>query len=176
MPVTDAGPAADTGAPGDAALRDLAAALGRALLAEGMRLAVAESCTGGWIAKVLTDIPGASDWFDAGFVTYSNDAKLRMLGVSPATLEAQGAVSEAVVREMATGARRAAGTAAAVAVSGVAGPGGGSADKPVGLVWFGFSLGDRDWACRAMLAGDREAVRRQSVGIALGALLEALAH
>lgn len=159
---------------GDAAFHDLAAALGTALLERGMRVAVAESCTGGWIAKVLTDTPGSSRWFEAGFVTYSNDAKVRMLGVAEATLESQGAVSEAVVREMAAGARRAAGTAAAVAVSGVAGPGGGSPGKPVGLVHFGWSLGERDWASHAILAGDREAVRRQSVGIALRSLLDAL--
>jgi nicotinamide-nucleotide amidase len=167
-------PAADNAETGDAALRDLAAALGSALLEEGIRLAAAESCTGGWIAKVLTDIPGSSQWFEAGFVTYSNDAKVRMLGVAQATLDADGAVSEAVVREMAAGACRAAGTAAAVAVSGVAGPGGGSPDKPVGLVHFSWCLRDRDWASHAMLSGDREAVRRQSVGIALRSLLDAL--
>lgn len=167
-------PAADNAETGDAALCDLAAALGNALLAKDIRLAVAESCTGGWIAKVLTDIPGSSQWLEAGFVTYSNDAKVRMLGVAQATLDAHGAVSEAVVREMAAGARRAADTAAAVAVSGVAGPGGGSPDKPVGLVHFGWCLRDRDWVSNALLSGDREAVRRQSVGIALRSLLDAL--
>lgn len=167
-------PAADGAETGDAALRDLAAALGQALLDRGIRLAAAESCTGGWIAKALTDIPGSSQWFEAGYVTYSNDAKVRMLGVSQAALEAHGAVSEAVVREMAAGARRAAGTAAAVAVSGVAGPGGGRPEKPVGLVHFAWCLGDRDWASHVMLSGDRDDVRRQSVGIALRSMLDAL--
>jgi nicotinamide-nucleotide amidase len=167
-------PAPDADVPSDAALENLAAALGRTLVARGMRLAVAESCTGGWIAKVVTDIPGSSDWFEAGYVTYSNAAKVRMLGVSEDVLETHGAVSEAVVREMAAGARRGAGAGAAIAVSGVAGPGGGTVDKPVGLVWLAWSLADRVWTRRVDLAGDREAVRRQSVAMAIEGLLVAI--
>jgi len=166
---------ADVAVPDDAALAALARDVGAALAASGRRLALSESCTGGWIAKVLTDIPGSSDWFEAGFVTYSNRAKIASLGVSALVLDAEGAVSESVVREMADGARRKTGADAAIAVSGVAGPGGGTRDKPVGLVWFGFSLGDRDWARRVEFQGTREAVRRQSVALALETLLDALA-
>jgi nicotinamide-nucleotide amidase len=168
--------ASEAGVPSDVALEDLAAALGKTLAARGLRLALAESCTGGWIAKAVTDIPGSSDWFEAGFVTYSNAAKVRMLGVSEGVLDARGAVSEAVVLEMAAGARRAAGTGAAIAVSGVAGPGGGTSDKPVGLVWLAWSLGGRTWARRVDLDGNREAVRRRSVAIAIEDLLTALRH
>jgi nicotinamide-nucleotide amidase len=163
--------AAPESAPDDAALRALAASLGNSLVSRGTRLAVAESCTGGWIAKVLTDIPGSSQWFDAGFVTYSNGAKERTLGVARETLDEHGAVSEPVVREMAAGARHAADAAAAIAVSGVAGPGGGTADKPVGLVHFAWSLADRERADHALFPGDREAVRRRSVAHAIEGLL-----
>ena len=165
---------ADTASIDDAALSATAETLGLALSTSGLRLAVAESCTGGWLAKVLTDIPGSSNWFEAGFVTYSNDAKVGMLGVSAELLEDQGAVSEAVVREMVAGARRKSGAGAAIAISGVAGPGGGSADKPVGLVHFGWSLGDHDWVRRVEFSGDREAVRRQSVALAITGLLDAI--
>jgi nicotinamide-nucleotide amidase len=158
----------------DAGLGRLAAALGAALLRAGLRLTVAESCTGGWIAKVLTDVPGSSDWFDSSVVSYSNPAKTSALGVLAATLATHGAVSEAVVREMTAGAKRATGCPAALAVSGVAGPGGGSDDKPVGLVHFAWSLGDRDWVERRELAGDREAVRRQAAALAIARLLAAL--
>jgi nicotinamide-nucleotide amidase len=110
--------------------------------ARSWRIATAESCTGGLVAAALTDLPGSSDVFDRGFVTYANDAKVAMLGVRPATLAAQGAVSEAVAREMAEGARHAAGVALAVAVTGIAGPG-GSAFKPEGRVCFGLAGPDR---------------------------------
>lgn len=160
--------------PTDAALCASAEALGQALAARRMSLAVAESCTGGWLAKTLTDIPGASDWFEAGFVTYSNDAKADLLGVDEETLDEYGAVSEAVVREMTAGARRSTGVQAAIAVSGVAGPGGGTEDKPVGLVYFAFSLGDRDWVRRVEFSGDREEIRRQAVEFAIKRLLAAL--
>jgi nicotinamide-nucleotide amidase len=158
----------------DAALARLAAALGDSLRRAGWRLTAAESCTGGWIAKVLTDVPGSSDWFDSGFVTYSNRAKIDALGVPPALLETYGAVSEAVVSAMAAGARRVTGCEAAVAVSGIAGPGGGSATKPLGLVHFAWSVGGRDWSERLELAGDREAVRRQATAVAIGRLLAAI--
>jgi nicotinamide-nucleotide amidase len=165
---------ADPGLPDDAGLAAMAAALGRALIARGAKLAVAESCTGGWIAKALTDMAGSSEWFERGYVTYSNEAKVEALGVAPATLAAHGAVSEPVVAEMAAGARARAEVAAAIAVSGIAGPGGAMPGKPVGLVWFGFELDARRWTARAEFAGDREAVRRAAVAFALETLRAAL--
>lgn len=167
-------PPADVAPPDDKALWADAHLLGRALLASGAKLTVAESCTGGWISKVLTDVPGSSDWFEGGFVTYSNAAKVRLLGVSAATLAQHGAVSEAVVREMTAGARRATSAPAAIAVSGIAGPHGGTAEKPVGLVHFAWSLRDLDWSHSLRFEGDREAVRRQSVGHAIRTLHDAL--
>lgn len=167
-------PPAEATIPDDARLAALAGDLGRALLDTGLTLAVAESCTGGWLAKAVTDIAGAGDWFTAGFVTYSNAAKASMLGVSPESLAADGAVSEAVVLEMAAGARHRSGSGAAIAVSGIAGPTGGSPDKPVGLVWFAWSLGDRDWASQARFDGNREAVRRQAVAFAIQNLLDGM--
>lgn len=157
------------------ALNDLARQLAAALLKRGQRLAVAESCTGGWVAKVLTDLPGSSQWFDRGFVTYSNAAKQDMLGVSAHTLASAGAVSEPTVREMATGVLANSPADLALAISGIAGPGGAVPGKSVGTVCFA-------WAIRAggervetrQFAGDREAVRRQSVGHALAGLLDVL--
>jgi nicotinamide-nucleotide amidase len=166
--------AADARAPDDAALAALAADLGHALAARGLRLALAESCTGGWIAKAVTDNPGASEWFAAGFVTYSDAAKAAALGVASELIATHGAVSELVVEAMAVGARQKTGADAAIAVSGVAGPGGGSPSKPVGLVWFGWSLGDRNWTGQADFQGDRDAVRRQAVGRAMSVLRNAL--
>jgi nicotinamide-nucleotide amidase len=159
----------------DAALLALAARVGQKLLATGARAVTAESCTGGWLAKALTDVPGSSAWFDGGFVTYADRAKTRDLGVLAATLVAHGAVSEPVVREMASGALRVTGADFAVSVSGIAGPEGGSAAKPVGTVWFGLArrAGAPAVLARSRLfAGDREAVRRQPVAFALGLLLE----
>jgi nicotinamide-nucleotide amidase len=153
-------------------LDQLARDLGHRLRRRGLRLATAESCTGGWIAKVVTDIPGSSAWLDRGFVTYSNDAKVQMLGVDPGTLAAHGAVSEAVVSEMVLGALANSSAQVAVAVSGIAGPGGGTPDKPVGTVWLAWALPGRDPVTRCeQLAGDREAVRRQTVERALAALI-----
>ena len=160
----------------DRDLDALAARLGEALRARGQRLATAESCTGGWLAKVCTDLAGSSDWFECGFVTYANRAKRALLGVSPATLEAHGAVSAETVREMAEGARARGHADWSVAISGIAGPGGGTPDKPVGTVWLAWS-GPDGW-CRARrmcFDGDREAVRRASVRAALDGLLDALA-
>ena len=155
----------------------LAARLGELLRQRGLTLATAESCTGGWIAKTATDIAGSSDWLDCGFVTYSNGAKQAMLGVRAETLAAHGAVSEATVLEMAAGAIARSSAQAAVATSGIAGPGGGSADKPVGTVWLAWSLPDRPpWAERHRFDGDRDSVRRQSVHCALAGLIRALAH
>ena len=160
----------------DALLYDLAEKTGRALEQRGIMLATAESCTGGWIAEAITMVPGSSAWFDRGFVTYTNDAKREMLGVRAETLERHGAVSEPVVLEMVAGALKASRARVTIAVSGVAGPSGGSPQKPVGTVCFAWAVEDR--APRAetrLLPGDREAVRRQSVVHALEVLL-ALLH
>lgn len=156
-------------------LTNLARQLGERLTPRGLVLATAESCTGGWIAKALTDVPGSSAWFERGFVTYHNRAKVEMLGVSAEILAAHGAVSEAVVREMVEGALARSAAQLAVSVSGVAGPGGGSAAKPVGTVWLAWAvIGRPTRARRFQFAGDREAVRRQAVEAALAGLLECL--
>lgn len=157
-------------AAGDTELDALARRLGVALAARGWQAATAESCTGGWIAKAITDVAGSSGWFGSGFVTYSNEAKCRMLGVPVSLLEAQGAVSELVVRAMAEGARRRAGADVAVAVSGIAGPGGGTAEKPVGLVWFGWAAPQGTRAESRRFPGGRDAVRRAGVAHALDGL------
>ena len=158
--------------PTDHELEALAQKLGRALHVRSWRLAAAESCTGGWIAKTLTDVPGSSQWFYGGVVSYSDAAKTELLGVPAEVLAAHGAVSEATVQAMAAGACARFGTELAVAVSGVAGPGGGSADKPVGLVWFGWATPVGVTTARRDFAGGREAVRRQSVAVALERLIE----
>jgi nicotinamide-nucleotide amidase len=153
----------------------LAVALGDAARARGLRVAIAESCTGGLIAGAITDVAGSSDWFERGFVTYSNEAKRELLGVSDATLAAHGAVSEAVAAEMAGGALRASHADVTVAVTGVAGPVGGTPAKPVGTVCFA-------WAARGApvrtetrrFGGDRAQVRAASVERALAGLVEAL--
>lgn len=161
--------------PGDAELAKRVAELAAELTARGWKMAAAESCTGGWIAKCCTDLAGSSTWFDRGFVTYSNEAKIEMLGVDAATLEGQGAVSREVALQMAQGARRRAGVDAAVAVTGIAGPDGGTADKPVGTVWFGWLLAGREAEAAAMqFDGGRDAVRRQTVDHALDGLLRRL--
>ena len=155
----------------DSELMQLSELVGRALKAQGATVSTAESCTGGWIAKVLTDIAGSSAWFERGFVTYSNEAKSQMIGVSEATLAEHGAVSEPVVVEMAIGALRAARADYAISVSGVAGPDGGSVEKPVGTVWFGVaSVSGQGVTRRECFAGDREAVRRQATAYALNLL------
>lgn len=138
-------------------------------------MATAESCTGGWIAKCCTDLAGSSAWFDRGFVTYSDRAKHELLGVELSTLKKAGAVSKATAVAMAEGARRRAGVNAALAVTGIAGPGGGSADKPVGMVWFAWSLESRQISSEVMqFQGDRDAVRRQTVVHALSGLRDLL--
>jgi nicotinamide-nucleotide amidase len=158
--------------PSDAELADLAQRLGRVLLARNLRVATAESCTGGWIAKALTDIPGSSQWLEGGIVAYSNAAKSALLGVPAALIAAHGAVSEQVVRAMAEGARARLGVPLAVAVSGVAGPDGGTPDKPVGTVWLAWANGRQTTAARERFDGDRDAVRRESVALALRRLVE----
>jgi nicotinamide-nucleotide amidase len=144
--------------------------------ARGIMLATAESCTGGMIAAALTDIAGSSTVFDRGFVTYSNEAKVEMLGVSPATLAAHGAVSAETAAEMAAGALARSRAGVAVSVTGVAGPGGGSAEKPVGLVWFGIAVEGETPRAERRLFEDRGRafIRAETVATALGLVLEAL--
>lgn len=161
--------------PNDAVLTDLAAQVGKHLLASRRMLVTAESCTGGWIGKAMTDVAGSSAWYAGGVVAYSNPLKQKMLGVKSATLARHGAVSEATVREMAEGALAALGSDVAVAVSGVAGPDGGTLEKLVGTVWFAWSgrtgSGIETRADQRVFAGDREAVRRQTVHYALARIL-----
>lgn len=148
----------------DAATLDRAAALLQALRDRGWMLATAESCTGGLLAGALTHIAGSSDVVDRGFVTYSNEAKADMLGVSPALIASVGAVSEGVAGHMAEGALARSRATVAVSVTGVAGPGGGSAEKPVGLVWFGTAVRDGETLTEhRVLVGDRAAIRLQTV-------------
>ena len=148
--------------------------LADALRARGWRLAAAESCTGGLIAAACTSVAGSSDWFERGFVTYSNAAKAESLGVDPALIAAHGAVSEPVARAMAEGALAHSRADLAVAVTGIAGPGGGSADKPVGTVWLALARhGAATLAERLQLPGDRTAVRERTVERALDGLIEA---
>ncbi|WP_420712389.1 nicotinamide-nucleotide amidase [Niveibacterium sp. 24ML] len=147
--------------------------LGDWLAGRELKLATAESCTGGWLAEVITATSGSSSWFDRGWVTYSNESKQEMLGVRADTLAAHGAVSEAVVREMAEGALARSAASRAIAVSGIAGPSGGTPEKPVGTVWIAWAHADGETRTEHhCFAGDREAVRRQTVVRALSGLLE----
>ena len=148
-------------------LNTLAGRVGTALKSSGTMLATAESCTGGWVAEVVTSVSGSSEWFDRGFVTYSNEAKQEMLGVTAATLDRFGAVSEETAREMAAGALSRSRAGIAVAVTGVAGPTGGTAAKPVGMVCFAWAHGNRVESETCRFSGDRESVRCQSVVHAL---------
>ncbi|RTZ75679.1 MAG: nicotinamide-nucleotide amidase [Gammaproteobacteria bacterium] len=156
----------------EAVLQQLAQDTGRFLLARKLFLVTAESCTGGWIAKVMTDVAGSSQWFERGFVTYTNEAKEELLGVHGELFEAHGAVSLPVVMEMALGALKQSHAQVAVSVSGIAGPGGGSEEKPVGTICFGWAWGSIRWADRQHFPGDREAVRRQAVIRALEGMRE----
>ncbi|SDY96009.1 CinA family protein [Nitrosomonas sp. Nm33] len=159
----------------DQILLTYAEQLGEALAEKGLMLASAESCTGGWIGQAVTAVAGSSAWYDRGFITYSNHAKQQMLGVQPATLTQYGAASEQTAQEMAAGAIKMSDAQLAVAVTGIAGPTGGSKEKPVGMVCFA-------WASKQGLArsethffsGDREAVRRQAVGVALLGIIKLL--
>jgi nicotinamide-nucleotide amidase len=159
----------------DTDLEALAGRVAAGLLAAGRQLVTAESCTGGWIAKVCTDLPGSSRWFRGGVVAYSNELKAGLLGVRPEILSREGAVSEAVVKEMALGALGHLGGEVAVAVSGVAGPDGGTPDKPVGTVWVAWAVrdgtGTRVRADEARFEGNRERIRRLAVHRALSGLL-----
>jgi len=156
-------------------LTEMIAEVAGHLLATGRQLVTAESCTGGWIAKACTDQPGSSQWFRGGVVVYTDELKVALLGVQPGTLAGHGAVSEATVREMACGALGRLGGDVAVAVSGIAGPDGGTADKPVGTVWFAWAMrapgGTDVHAAVHLLAGNREQVRRQAVVVALRGVL-----
>jgi nicotinamide-nucleotide amidase len=154
-------------------LTTLATLVGARLKAKGLKLATTESCTGGWVAQTVTAVSGSSVWFDRGFVTYSNDAKREMLGVRAETLAAHGAVSEHTAREMASGALEHSGAGVALAVTGVAGPTGGSPGKPVGMVCFAWALrGAVVESETQRFEGDRESVRRQSVIRSLQGVLE----
>jgi len=152
----------------DRELQQLAIRLNQVLIGRGLSMASAESCTGGWIAKAMTDVPGSSGCFERAFVTYCNVAKQEMLGVAPATLDSHGAVSEQVVREMVQGALDHSHASVAVAVSGIAGPDGGSDGKPVGTVWLAWAgKGMATVASREQFSGGREAVRYRSTITAL---------
>ena len=152
-------------------LLDLAATTGQLLLARNESLTLAESCTGGGLACAVTEIAGSSAWFEVGYVTYSNAQKTAQLGVPAELFPRVGAVSREVVEAMVGGAGRRSGARFAVAVSGIAGPDGGSPEKPVGTVWLAWADGARCFAERCLFAGDREAVRRQTVERALTGLL-----
>src|SRR6187431_719537 len=159
----------------DEDLMRLATQAGADLLDAERRLVTAESCTGGWVAKLLTDIAGSSAWYDGGVVAYSNLLKQSLLGVRPSTLAAHGAVSEATAREMAIGALETLGGQLAVAVTGIAGPDGAQPGKPVGTVWFGWAWREGDEietrVALETFSGDREAVRRQTAARALDEIL-----
>ena len=137
-----------------------------------MMLATAESCTGGWVGQVVTAVPGSSHWFDRGFITYTNNAKQQMLGVSTDLLARYGAVSEQTARAMAEGALERSDAQVSLAITGIAGPGGGTRDKPVGTVCFAWAMEDRDTQTkRLQFDGDRQAIRQQAVAEALSGLL-----
>lgn len=161
----------------DKELEQLATEVGRALKSAGRLLVTAESCTGGWIGEAVTAIAGSSDWFDRGFIPYSNAAKREVLGVAATTLDRYGAVSEEAAREMAVGALKHSHAHIAVAITGIAGPGGGSADKPVGTVCFAWAKGDSALHSKKyLLEGDRAEVRRKSVVIGLRGILAISSH
>ncbi len=161
----------------DEALAMLTATVAAELKAHGRLLATAESCTGGWIAKLCTDLAGSSAWFERGLVTYSNEAKQDLLGVSASDLYRFGAVSEEVAAAMATGALRFSRADCALAVTGIAGPDGGTPDKPVGTVCFGWAMPDEIVQTeRHRFEGDRDAVRRATVATALSGLLNRMAR
>ncbi len=161
-------------------LEKLALEVGSVLSDRGYSLVTAESCTGGWIAKVITDVAGSSGWFDRGFITYSNHSKCEQLGVDPGIIAEHGAVSAEVVEAMATGALKYSRADIAVAVSGVAGPDGGSPEKPVGTVWFGWAIrsnsGSQVHSELSHFSGDREKIRCAAVARGLAGILDMLVH
>lgn len=152
----------------DKTLRSVASELGEQLVERNMLMATAESCTGGWVAKIITDIDGSSRWFDCALVTYHNQAKQELLGVDPQTLDSYGAVSQPTVKQMVLGLLDRCNASIGVSISGIAGPGGGTEKKPVGTVWMAWARPGRVLeAVRFNFKGDREAVRRQAVYEAL---------
>ena len=152
-------------------INSLAETLGNALSQCDAKVTAAESCTGGGVAHAITGVAGSSKWFDCGFVTYANSAKHKILGVSPEILNSEGAVSEPVVAQMAAGAIAAVGADFAVAISGIAGPGGGTAEKPVGTVWFCWTGPQGSLTQKHCFSGDRHQVREQAITICLKQLL-----
>ena len=161
--------------PTDAELYQLAEQTGQALSRCGMMLASAESCTGGWVGMLVTAVPGSSAWYERGFITYTNAAKHDMLGVQTATLQASGAVSEATVLEMAQGALARSRAQIALAISGIAGPGGGTPQKPVGTVCIAWAMQDgARLATTCKLSGDRDEIRARAVAAALRGVIELL--
>ena len=155
-------------------LQDLAIKIGQLLTQKKKSVSTAESCTGGWVGKEFTGIPGSSSWYGFGFITYSNKAKLKSLGVTKHTLVEEGAVSERVVKEMAEGTLRNSGSDFAISISGIAGPTGGTDDKPVGTVCFGIGSQDNINCFTEYFKGDRDEVRKQSVAFALKELIKCL--
>lgn len=159
----------------DASLNELAQQVATALSEKNLKLVTVESCTGGYIAKLLTDIPGSSQWFDSGLVTYSNEAKIRHANVPRSLIEQQGAVSQKVALAMAKGGLSTAIGDISIATSGIAGPDGGTPDKPVGTVCFGFATRTNDFSAdKKLFTGDRESIRKQSAQHALKCLLNYL--
>ena len=159
----------------DEELHQLASELGEKLRARGWMLATAESCTGGWVGQLLTSLPGSSNWYERGFITYANAAKIEMLGVPAELIATHGAVSEDTAAAMAAGALKHSHAQATLAISGIAGPGGGTPQKPVGLVCYGWALADgtlMSSTCR--LDGDREEIRSRAAAAALRGLIELL--
>ncbi|MCV6639016.1 CinA family protein [Candidatus Albibeggiatoa sp. nov. NOAA] len=154
----------------------LAHSLGQELQTRQWKLATAESCTGGWVSQVITEIAGSSTWFDRGFVTYSNQAKQEMLNVSEITLQQHGAVSEATVLAMANGAIQNSQAQASIAISGIAGPSGGTPDKPVGTVWIAWAVKDKVQAQCFHFQGNRQQVRHHAVTAALQNLTQFIIH
>jgi nicotinamide-nucleotide amidase len=163
-----------TSVPDDSKLAELAKNVARNLLDRGLVMATAESCTGGWIAKCCTDLAGSSAWFERAFISYSYAAKREQLDVDSMVLEKAGAVSEATALQMAVGAVRESEADVSVAVTGIAGPSGGTDEKPVGTVWFGWSVNGSVTTEHVVFPGDRDAVRRQTVAHALSGLADRL--
>ena len=160
----------------DSALSAQVQMLGDSLRAKGWSVSCAESCTGGGVAFAFTSVSGSSDWFNQSWITYSNDAKKRTLGVSEQTLQEFGAVSKQTVKEMAEGVRRNSGAQLVVTVSGIAGPGGGSEEKPVGTVWFGFMCGAMSEQIKQVFSGDRDEVRQHAIAFAITHLVKMLSE
>ena len=155
----------------NAEIEQLAQQLGKVLLQRGATITLAESCTGGGIAQAITAVPGSSQWFEYGFVTYANQAKQQLLGVEDQVLQHQGAVSQSVVEQMALGAINVSGADYAIAVSGIAGPDGGTAEKPVGTVWICWLTPTKNHSQQFRFTGDRRSIREQAIKISLQELL-----